>query len=43
MPEHAASPTAVAIGQTRNLTAQFIKYRSDAKRARLSDLLPDER
>jgi hypothetical protein len=33
---------ALAIGQTRSLTANFLRYRNDAKRARLSDLL-DER
>ncbi|GBF90215.1 hypothetical protein Rsub_03348 [Raphidocelis subcapitata] len=28
----------VVIGQTRNLTQQFVRYRNDAKRARLSEL-----
>ncbi|KAI8470175.1 MAG: hypothetical protein J3K34DRAFT_458972 [Monoraphidium minutum] len=31
----------LAIGTTRNLTQQFVRYRSDAKRARLPDIAED--
>ena len=32
-----------AIGTTRNLTQQFLRYRNEAKRARAADVHPEDR